>query len=384
MRPMVRPALRRAWRDLQYVQFGVASAHAVVVGPVDTTTGSLLELLDGTRDLPLVRREARGLGVPDAWLDALLARLARAGLLEDTAAGGRAADAVRREAEALDRLRADLGSLSVVHRGPGGPLRRLAARSGVRVQVRGAGRVGAAVAALLSAAGVGRVDVLDGGRVQPWDVAPGGPPPESVGERRDAAARRLVARSAPGGRTGGGRGGGGGPEPGLSLVVVAPRDGLAAYAPDPVTADTWVGTGTPHLFAGVLEATGVVGPLVLPGDSACARCVELGRTDADPAWPRLTAQWRSGRRSGAVPAGDVGLAASVAGLAAAHALAFLDGDVPASAGARWEVSSPLLRWRASRVRPHGQCPCGAADREEERTERERASAVRGGQDTMAG
>ncbi|URN18607.1 ThiF family adenylyltransferase, partial [Streptomyces sudanensis] len=141
MRPMVRPALRRAWRDLQYVQFGVASAHAVVVGPVDTTTGSLLELLDGTRDLPLVRREARGLGVPDAWLDALLARLARAGLLEDTAAGGRAADAVRREAEALDRLRADLGSLSVVHRGPGGPLRRLAARSGVRVQVRGAGRV---------------------------------------------------------------------------------------------------------------------------------------------------------------------------------------------------------------------------------------------------
>ncbi|MFJ8694869.1 TOMM precursor leader peptide-binding protein [Streptomyces roseolilacinus] len=406
MHPMVRPALRRAWRDLQYVQFGVAPAHAVVVGPVDTTTGSLLELLDGTRGVPLLREEARRLGVPDGWLEALLNRLARAGLLEDTAAGGRAADAVRREAGALDRLRADLGSLSVVHRGPGEPMRRLAARGGMRVQVRGAGRVGAAVAALLSAAGVGRVDVRDGGRVRPWDVAPGGLPPESVGERRDVAARRLVARSAPGGRaaraTGGagdvsgaggeggavGAGGGGGPEPGLSLVVVAPRDGLAAYAPDPVTADTWVGTGTPHLFAGVLEATGVVGPLVLPGDSACARCVELGRVDADPAWPRLMAQWRSARRSGAVPVGDVGLAAAVAGLAAAHALAFLDGGVPASADTRWETSSPLLEWRALRVRPHGECPCGAADRAAEWAaeweERERASEARGGQDTMAG
>ncbi|NKY15306.1 TOMM precursor leader peptide-binding protein, partial [Streptomyces somaliensis] len=197
-------------------------------------------------------------------------------------------------------------------------------------------------------------------------------------------ARRLVARSAPDGRAARAGGGGGGPEPGLSLVVVAPRDGLAAYAPDPVVADAWVGAGTPHLFTGVLEATGVVGPLVLPGDSACARCVELGRVDADPAWPRLMAQWRSGRRSGAGPAGDVGLVASVAGLAAAHALAFLDGEVPASAGARWEVSSPLLGWRASAVRPHGQCPCGAAEREEEGFGRERASGPLDGQDTMAG
>ncbi|MFF8384457.1 ThiF family adenylyltransferase [Streptomyces kanasensis] len=381
MHPMVKPALRRAWRDLQCVQFGVAPAHAVVVGPVDTTTGSLLALLDGTRGVGLLREEARALGVPDGWLEALLDRLAAAGLLDDTAPGDRAVEAVRREAGVLDRMRADLGSLSVVHREPGGAIRRLAARGGMRVQVRGAGRVGAAVAGLLSAAGVGRVEVMDGGRVEPWDVAPGGFPAESVGDRRDVAARRLVGRSAPGG----GRAPRAptGPEPGLSLVVVTPRDGLAAYAPDPVAADTWVGTGTPHLFAGVVEATGVLGPLVLPGETACARCVEMDRTDADPAWPRLLAQWRSGRRS-AVPAGDVGLSAAVAGLAAAHALAFLDGGVAASAGARWEVSSPLLEWRARPLRPHGGCPCGAADREPSDGERERPSGVRGGQDTMAG
>ncbi|WP_143660487.1 TOMM precursor leader peptide-binding protein, partial [Streptomyces fradiae] len=225
----------------------------------------------------------------------------------------------------------------------------------------------------------------------------GGLPPESVGERRDAAAGRLVARASPGrawtraGRGAWAAGPVGGPEPGLSLVVVAPRDGLAAYAPDPVTAGTWVETGTPHLFAGVLEATGVVGPLVVPGETACARCAELERVDADPAWPRLLAQWRSGGRSGRVPAGDVGLAAVVAGLTAAHALAFLDGGAPASAGARWEVSSPLLEWRSWRLRPHGACPCGAAGRRRERGsgepewwERERASDAGDRQDTMAG
>lgn len=380
MHPMVKPALRCAWRDLQYVQFGAAPAHAVVVGPVDTTTGSLLGLLDGTRGMALLREEARALGVPDGWLEALLGRLAEAGLLEDTAAGDPATEALRRREGVLDRLRADVASLSVVHGEPGGAIRRMAARAGMRVQVRGAGRVGASVAALLSAAGVGRVEVLDRGCVEPWDVAPGGFPAEAVGERREVAARRLVARSAPGGR-GAARAprAAAGAEAGLSLMVVAPRDGLGAYAPDPVTGDGWVGTGTPHLFAGVLEATGVVGPLVLPGGTACARCVELHRTDDDPAWPRMLAQWRSGRR-GPGPAGDVGLVSAVAGLAAAHALAFLDGALPASAGARWEVSAPLLEWRARRLVPHVDCPCGAVGAGDGVL----ASGVARGQDTMAG
>ncbi|MEU9979841.1 TOMM precursor leader peptide-binding protein [Streptomyces sp. NPDC050856] len=381
MHPRVKPALRRAWRNLQCVQFGATPAHAVVLAPVDTTTGSLLGLFDGTRGIPSLREEARALGLPDGRLEALLARLEEAGLLDDAAAGPPGVDALRREDGALDRLRADLASLSVVHREPGGAIGRLAARRSMRVQVRGAGRVGASVAALLSASGVGRVEVLDGGRVEPWDVAPGGLPAEAVGERRDVAARRLVGRSAPGGRapraTPAGR-----PaerEPGLSLVVVAPRDGLAAYAPDPVPADDWVATGTPHLYAGVVEATGVVGPLVLPGGTACARCVELERADLDPAWPRMLAQWRSGRQSTPPPC-DLGLATAVAGLAAAHTLAFLDGELPASTGARWEASLPLLDWRAERIAPHPDCACGAAGRREG----VRASAVGTGQDTMTG
>ncbi|WP_329381917.1 TOMM precursor leader peptide-binding protein [Streptomyces sp. NBC_01716] len=405
MHPMVKPALRRAWRERQTVQFGITPAHAVVVGPVDTATGSFLDLLDGTRGLPLLRDEARSLGLPDGKAEALVDRLSAAGLLDDSTAGGRPAEALRNRKVELDRLRADLASLSITHRTPGAAMERLAARRTMRVQVRGAGRVGAAVASALSASGVGRVDVLDSGRTQAWDVAPGGLPAESVGERRDVAARLLVRRSAPGrsvrAAASGARPAADGPgsdmdgaeagelddmpggwaaerperaderaatvsggAAGLSLVIVAPRDGLAAYVPDPASAERWIATGTPHLYAGVVEATGVVGPLVLPGGTACAGCLTEERTAREPGWPLMLAQWRSGRRASVTPACDLGLATTVAGLTTAHALSFLDGELPASTGARWEITLPLLDWRSERIAPHPACPCGAAGEQE--------------------
>ncbi|MCI4044095.1 ThiF family adenylyltransferase [Streptomyces sp. TRM75563] len=412
MYPMLKPALRRAWRGRNTVQFGVTPAHAVALGPVDIATGSFLELLDGTRGLPLLREEARALDLSEHHVDVLLSRLAEAGLLDDPRSAGPGADALRRRAEVMDRQRPDVASLSVVRPEPGGGLRRMAARRAMQVQVRGAGRVGAAIASVLSGAGVGQVEVLDGGRAEPWDVAPGGLPPAAVGERRDVAARRLVHRSAPGpaprsakgtgtaadraeadrpgtdragadparaGLAEAGLAGGTGQPPGLSLIVVAPRDGLSVYAPVVDTAGPWIASGTPHLYAGVIEATGVVGPLVLPGGTGCAGCLELHRADRDPQWPRMLAQWRSGRR-GAVPACDLGLATAVAGLAAAHALAFLDGDLPTSTGTRWEAALPLLDWRSEPIGPHADCSCGAAGG----ATGERASGGVPAQDTMAG
>ncbi|MEV0525674.1 ThiF family adenylyltransferase [Streptomyces sp. NPDC050439] len=364
MHPILKPALRRGWRDLNTIQFGVAPAHALVLGPVDTATGSFLQLLDGTRGLPLLRDEGKRMGLPDEHVDKLVRRLSAAGLLDDATGGGAAADALRKRTAALDRLRPDLASLSVVTPGPGDGMRKLAARRAMRVQVRGAGRVGAVVASVLAGAGVGQVDVMEGGVVEPWDVAPGGLPPESVGHRRDTATRRIVRQSAPDRPPRRGKKEAGAPrqpgegDPGLALVIIAPRDGLDVHAPDPRTAEPLVASGTPHLYAGVIEGTGVVGPLVLPGTTACANCLALDRADRDPTWPRLLAQWRSGRAR-RVHACDLALSTTVAGLAAAHALAFLDGAAPASAGVRWEASVPGFDWHARPVPPHLTCPCGA-------------------------
>ncbi|MGW1230667.1 ThiF family adenylyltransferase [Streptomyces sp. NPDC001515] len=381
MHPMLKPALRRAWRGNGTVQFGVTPAHAVKVGPMDGATGCFLELLDGTRGMPLLREEARALDLSDHHVDTLVGRLAEAGLLDDVRTGGPDAEALRARADALERRRPDLASLSVVHPEPGGAMRRLAARRSMRVQVRGAGRVGAALAAVLSGAGVGRVEVLDAGCAEPRDVAPGGLPPSAVGERRDTAAGRLVRRSSPGpSLRSGGRGAcHRGSEPGLSLIVIAPRDGFTAYVPDPGTAEPWIASGTPHLYAGVVEATGFVGPLVLPGGTACAGCLDRARRDRDPQWPRMVAQWRSGRRSTA-QACDLALATAVAGLAAAHALAFLDGELPGSTGTRWEAALPLLDWRRERIAAHLDCSCGAGGH----TEGVRTSGAGAAHDTMAG
>ncbi|WP_329257011.1 TOMM precursor leader peptide-binding protein [Streptomyces sp. NBC_01478] len=366
MHPMVKPALRRGWRDLHTVQFGMTPAHAMTLGPMDTATGSFLDLLNGTRGLPLLREEGHRMDLPEGHVDQLVEGLAHAGLLDDAKGGGPAADALRAKKDVLDRLRPDLASLSLLTGEPGESMGRLAARRELRVQVRGAGRVGAVLAALLSGAGVGEVDVRDGGHTEPWDIAPGGLPAEAVGERRDEAARRAVRRAAPDRpprRTS--HATAEESDPGFSLVVLAPRDDVAVHAPDPAAATGLIVSGTPHLYAGVVEGTGVVGPLVLPGETSCAGCLHHARTDRDPTWPRLVAQWRSGKQPQVRPC-DLTLATTVAGLAAAHALAFLDGQSPSSAGARWEVSLPSLHWHARPVWAHSACPCGAAEKSAEK------------------
>ncbi|MGW1270497.1 TOMM precursor leader peptide-binding protein, partial [Streptomyces sp. NPDC002491] len=198
-----------------------------------------------------------------------------------------------------------------------------------------------------------------------------------VGERRDEAAGRVVRRAAPGRPP---RRSGNSPTedtPGFSLVILAPRDDVSVHAPAPSAAEPLIASGTPHLYAGVVEGTGVVGPLVLPGETGCAGCLHQERTDRDPAWPRLVAQWHSGHRRTA-RACDVTLATTVAGLAAAHALAFLDGRAPSSVGARWEVSAPALQWHSRPVWAHWACPCGAA----EKGKREHTSEEGGSHATM--
>lgn len=404
MHPMIKPALRRAWRDRQTVQYGVAPAHAVLLGPVDNTTAAFMETMDGTRSLAQLREEAGRLGLSEETPERLVERLAEAGVLDDATADREAAAGVSEE------HRPDLASLSVVHREPGEGLRKLAARRDASVQVRGAGRVGTQVAAALAAAGVGEVAVVDGGRVEPWDTAPGGLRPEDRGERRDAAARRAVSRarggtspvaspgasleSSPGAssaspsqqrstrsarRPASVQRAGPGVRPGKrsttgrrpradagparrpDLVVLTPRDGLDAYAPDPGAAEGFIEAGTPHLYGGVVESTGFVGPLVTPGVTPCSGCILHSRAEHEPTWRIVVGQWRtSARRRSGVPACDTALAAVVAGAVASYALSFLDGDRSCAGGYRTRFALPRLLGSTEQFTPHPECPCGAA------------------------
>lgn len=50
-------------------------------------------------------------------------------------------------------------------------------------------------------------------------------------------------------------------------------------------------TGMPHLHVGLTAEAVVVGPLVVPGETSCLRCVHLHRRDRDPHWPLRAVQW---------------------------------------------------------------------------------------------
>ena len=359
---MIKTSLRRGWRDRQTLRYGVTPAHSVLFGPLDSATESFLTLLDGTRALPTLRDAAAALGLGRDAADRLAARLAAAGVLEDATAER---EAVARVGE---RLRPDLAALSLLHREPGAGVRRLAERRSAWVQVRGAGRVGAAIASALAQAGVGRVEVVDGGRVTPADLGPGGLRAEHLGSRRAQAVTSLVREGRPWPR---------GTEEerreGARLVIFAPRDGLLAYAPDPAVAEPVLAAGTPHLYAGVVEATGFVGPLVLPGRTACAGCLLRERARREPGWPLLVGQWRNAADRG-VPACDGPLAGAVAGLAACAALAFLDASAPPGPSARTEIALPGLSVTSHPIPPHPDCPCGA-EAASRAAEAERAAAA---------
>ena len=310
MRPVIKPALRRLWRGPSTLQLGVDQTRAIVLSGLTPAQLAVLDLLDGARSLARVRAEAARAGATAGDVDSLVRMLERAGALDDGDASVPGLTAAEHE-----RLLPDAASLSLVLPAPGAAAAALRRRRATAVRVVGAGRVGTLSAALLAAAGIGRVDVEDTGLVRPEDAVPGGCRPDDVGRPRPAAAARAVARACRGA----------GPARRSSaradLVLLAPRH---LDALEPGEGATFEGAGVPLLVAGVKETTGIVGPLVVPGVSSCLGCLHQHRRERDATWPLLATQLSVARQPGVSPC-DVSLAAVVAGFATLQLLSALDG-----------------------------------------------------------
>ena len=349
MRPLLKPALRRIWRDTATLQIGLDPERAVVIAGLDPPAVRLVESLDGTRDLRGVLERARTGGVEEQRARELLELLTEAGVLEDAEADRGALAALPQEDR--DRLAPDLASLSLTtpRLGSDGGVTAFARRRRAAVLVAGTGRVGAAVASLLAAAGVGHVLPADPEPTRPCDVGPAGLHPDALGVPREQAARAAMLRSAgatkavlPEGRR-------------PDAAVIAP-----VGPPESALADRLSRTGVAHLLVSVQETTGTVGPFVLPGRSACWRCLDLHRADRDPAWPQVAAQLATTGPGGSPrpPACDVALATLVAAEAALHVLALLDrAATPPSVGGTLETRLPDLVTRRRSWEPHPGCGC---------------------------
>lgn len=349
MRPVLKPALQPLWRSGQTLQIGLDPERAVLLDGLDPSLRRLLPLLDGTRDESALLADALARGCDPGAVRRLLDLLAEAGVLEDAADWSTAALGL--PVAARERLAPDLASLSLLAAASPEPaassaVATMTRRRSAAVLVAGAGRIGAAAATLLAAAGVGRVAVQDAAPVRPGDLGPAGHLPQDLGIRRDEAVRRRLEASYP---------------EIDHRPLGARRPDAALLAPDTVAQAALVESlardGVPHLYVAVRETAGVVGPLVLPGASACLRCLDLHRTDRDPGWAAVATALAAGRRP-PVLACDGVLAATVAGLAALQVLTVLDGaPAPATVGGTLEVRLPDARVRRRSWRAHPACGC---------------------------
>lgn len=310
MRPALKPGLSPVWRDRDTLQIGIDSRRAVALSGMGGIAW-LIGLLDGSRDRSQVVRAAIARGIAPEVVERVLGLLTLAGVLDDFPAGTlRVLPRPLRE-----RLAAELATVSLARRDGDGGARALARRLDAQVRVHGSGRIAAAIASLLAASGVGLVASADlAGGAQPRTPSPSTPRPDLA---------VLVGRHS------------------MDLRVSLMRQRI------------------PHLAASADEAIGVVGPLVIPGRSACLRCLDLSRTERDPAWPLILAQL-AGRKPDPV-ACDAPLAAAVAAQAAAQALGFIDRPATAAAAVNGtlELVLPAWQWRRRTWEPHRDCRCGA-------------------------
>jgi hypothetical protein len=296
------PVIQRSTNE---VQVGIDPDTALVFR--GTGFSALLPVLDGTRPMRAVHGAARAAGLTPLELTAAIDALAAAGLLTD-----------RTAAPYLDAL------------------------AGMRLRLIGAGAVGCQIARVLVASGLGTLYIYDN---EPPDLAlyPSAGVLTSQAEALRSALREagtaistLSHWSKPDAAP-------------VDLTIVAcDRPEL-----DRVITDHLLRIDQPHLVVRSWGNGVSVGPLVLAGRTSCLRCADLARSDADPQWPVVLTQL-SRLRIESPPV----LLAWAASVAAAQALAFLQGELPESAGATLELSWPAFVTRLRRWAAHPRCGCG--------------------------
>jgi hypothetical protein len=318
MRPAIKSGLLPVWRDRDTLQIGIDSRRAIALSGM-SQAAVLVGLLDGSRDREQAIAAAASQGVPFEATERILSLLAAGGALDDFPASALREVAAPRRA----RLASELATASLAYGDSDGGARVLARRRAATVRIEGDRRIGQAVGRILTTSGVGQVrfSTAWGNRVTPA---------RERSERHDGGSGACL------------------PAPGLVILVGrAPADRAEQLARDKV----------PHLAAVAAEAIGVVGPLVVPGRTACLRCLDYIRAGNDQAWPLILAQIDSRRPE--PQACDAFLAATVAAQTAGQALAAIDTApiATATANGTLELVLPDWRWRRRTWSPQPACPC---------------------------
>jgi bacteriocin biosynthesis cyclodehydratase domain-containing protein len=127
--------------------------------------------------------------------------------------------------------------------------------------------------------------------------------------------------------------------------------------------DYRVQSGTSHLVLRFVEGRAVLGPFVVPGRTGCLHCVDLHRTDADPAWPLLVEQYarltRHDRSDGVPEPVDAALAAVATGWAVRDVAAHLQGTSPVTRSRTFTMTPDLVEVVLQEWPQRPDCGCVA-------------------------
>lgn len=136
-----------------------------------------------------------------------------------------------------------------------------------------------------------------------------------------------------------------------TLVVVA-----ADMEPPRAAVDETMRLGVPFLCVGVRELVGLVGPFVVPGRTACLRCVDLSRSQVDPCWTTLvdSAQTTPAKTHSCPPS----LVAMTAGYAAQEVVLWASGALPVCCDNVVEIPHGLGTVQTVGFQQHPHCGCG--------------------------
>jgi hypothetical protein len=320
-------------RRANEIQIGLDPRHAVVATDLPPILMDILRGLDGKRSTTTLLALAR-----DEHADrlrAVLRGLTERGLVEDA-----------------EPRRGDRGGKTTVSDPTSPDLSSPCSLASYSIGVHGGGRLAAAVTTLLAASGVGQLSLAAEGVVSESDLGSGFRDDDVGCDRRTALgaiARRVnpeirTARLRPSARA-------------VDLVILTD-----AVVPAPEVLTELVAAGTPHLITRVREGIGIVGPLVVPGRSSCARCADLHRTGFDSCWPRIASQL-AGRYHQADLTSVHGTAALTTGqvLATLTALSASTPDAapPPTWNATLELNCVTGVVRRRQWPPHPRCSCGA-------------------------
>lgn len=340
------PGARVLWRSAHSVQIELGERAVVLDGVMREDVGQLVgRVIDGGDPLRRERAAAR--------VAHIARELREAGLLisrdrpEPGWADSRTEAILAVELIALANRRDNAAAV-------------LAARRRASVEIIGAPRLAAALGAALGAAGIGRLhhaggaqagdDAQNAGETTVRDTLPGGLRPADEGLRLATALRLATSAAAP---TAASLAGERPPE----LVVIA-----TSGPPSDDLIEQCRAERLPCLFLAVRANRAVIGPLALPIGSSCPRCLDLHRRDRDPAWPYLAVQLDTPSRR--AEAAESALCQLGVAIAAIQALAFLDGEAPATIDGTLEVNLPDWRVRRRSWPPHPSCECRGPDASE--------------------